>query len=441
MHASSKSSNINVDLTAEQKKQVLGLSTASVDKKPVEKKESDCKCARYDIILGDKVDCAFRLKVVEICKILWGEGRKIEMANNLMVIMYFETAKTFSPSKQNSRGFTGLLQFGPDAASDLGTTTEKLKKMKAVDQLDYVKAYFEQPSFKLKINNLLDMYLAVNYPTMIKNDKTGRGNILYSAPTIQYHTNYSFMKEQGEYDSIIGVEIINGNKVEKRGYKIGSTFVWEVDEEMQNWFNKCKNSKWEGECENAAVDVKPVSGGCFKNIVKDGFLIDPKVEIVKNGKTPKITKKVEIIVLHRTHSPLKDNIKNLITSNKFPVHFWVNSDGKIYQQTSLENVSYHIGVAPNANTIAKKWGNSNSFSIEVSGEYRDKNGNRAPSQVVGGYWEPVTPEQAQSVACLVAFLLSEFTLSKGDIKYHEGLCAKTKGEGKTVYDAMLPLLK
>ena len=44
MHASSKSSNINVDLTAEQKKQVLGLSTTSVDKKPVGKIDSTCTC-------------------------------------------------------------------------------------------------------------------------------------------------------------------------------------------------------------------------------------------------------------------------------------------------------------------------------------------------------------------------------------------------------------
>lgn len=259
MHASSKSSNIDVDLNAEQKKQVSGKSTANVDEKPEEKKESTCACEKYDIILGDKVNCAFRKKVLKICSILWGEGRKIEMANNLMVIMYYETAKTFSPSKQNSRGFTGLIQFGPDAASDVGTTTDKLKNMKAVDQLDYVKAYFEQPPFKGKINSLLDIYLAVNYPTMIKNNRTARTNILYSAPSIQYHTNYSFMKKKGEYENIIGEEIINGNKVVKRGFKNGSTYVWEVDEEMQNWYDKNKNSKWKGQCEDSDVVIKDIN--------------------------------------------------------------------------------------------------------------------------------------------------------------------------------------
>ncbi|MCJ8497631.1 hypothetical protein MVI27_05090 [Chryseobacterium salipaludis] len=80
------------------------------------------------------------------------------------------------------------------------------------------------------------------------------------------------------------------------------------------------------------------------------------------------------------------------------------------------------------------------FYKQGDAEYRDKNGNRANNQVRDGYWEPVTAEQAQSVACLVTFLMGEFFLSKGDVKYHEELCAKTEGEGKTVYDAIMPLL-
>ncbi len=66
---------------------------------------------------------------------------------------------------------------------------------------------------------------------------------------------------------------------------------------------------------------------------------------------------------------------------------------------------------------------------------------KANQEVQGGYWESVTNEQSQSVACLVSFLLEHYSLSMNDIKVHEELCAKTKGEGKTVYDAILPLLK
>ena len=40
-----------------------------------------------------------------------------------MAVMALETQKTFNPSKQNSFGYTGLIQFGNAAASRLGTTT------------------------------------------------------------------------------------------------------------------------------------------------------------------------------------------------------------------------------------------------------------------------------------------------------------------------------
>ncbi|PWN66519.1 peptidoglycan recognition protein family protein [Chryseobacterium oncorhynchi] len=438
---STKSETIDVDIMEPPKKQENGTSPTKKEKADPPKPKSTCLCKQYDLILGNKVDCSFRKKVVEISKELWGEGRKIEMANNLMVIMYFETAKTFSPSKQNSRGFTGLIQFGTDAASDVGTTTDKLKKMSAVEQLNYVKKYFEQTPFKGKINNLLDMYLSVNYPSMIKNNKTGAKNILYSAPSIQYHTNYPFMKESGEYDNIIGEEIINGKKIVKRGFKEGHTYVWEVDAVMKEWYEKYKSEKWNEKCEDIpATEEKIITGGCFQNVVKDGFLVDPKIEIFKKGTTKKIDKDVKIIVLHRTHYNLKHNVKNLITNNKYPVHFWVNGDGKIYQQTSLNNESHHIGVAQKAHTKANKWGNSNSISIEVNGEYLDKNGKRAEREVSGGYWEDVTKEQAQSVACLVSFLMEHYSLSINEVQVHEELCAKTTGEGKTVYNAMLPLL-
>ncbi|NRS94143.1 N-acetylmuramoyl-L-alanine amidase family protein, partial [Frigoriflavimonas asaccharolytica] len=368
MHVSTKSSNIDVDLNTEQIKQVKGLSTTIVDKKPEEQIEATCFCEKYDIILGDKVDCAFRLKVVKICSILWGEGRKIEMANNLMVIMYFETAKTFSPSKQNSRGFTGLLQFGPEAASDLGTTTDKLKNMKAVDQLDYVKTYFEQSSFKGKINNLLDMYLAVNYPTMIKNNRTARTSILYSAPTIQYHTNYSFMKEKGEYDNIIGEEIINGKTVVKRGYKNGSTFVWEVDEEMQNWYDRYKNSKWEGECESATVSVAEAKQNKDKKYV---IVLDPG-HGVKPGNLGTQARKYKI----------KDDDK-IYDANSLPDYIVVNPSKYIignnekpsggYDDENTEsNVVYDIAVK--MKSIIEKYGHtvyitrSQRKTIELSDE-------------------------------------------------------------------------
>lgn len=454
-HISSKSQIIDININEEPKKQQNGKAPIIVNKTEKAKTPSTtCLCKQYNLIWGQKVSCDFRKKVVKISEELWPDNY-LEMANNLMAVFAWETGETFKPDVPNQKksGATGLIQFMPERADEyFGKHTIELvpnyynsknkdlhylprvkefAQMSAVTQLDYVKRYFN--NLKGKKIDFVDFYLQVLFPV-----SSGQPE----------HFVFGTEKYKDEIGLPSDSPKVRAKRVEK--YKGNSGMDKSKDgkiskSEIASFVNFYKtdgeNYKNIEECKNETNENKPILGGCFQNVVKDGFLIDSKVEILKNGTTPKMTKKVEIIVLHRTHFPLKNNIKNLITNNKYPVHFWVNADGKIYQQTSLDNVSYHIGVAQKPHTIAKKWGNSNSVSIEVNGEYRDKNGKRANNQVVGGYWEPVTPEQAQSVACLVSFLMGNFSLSKGDIKYHEELCAKTEGEGKTVYDAMLPLLK
>jgi hypothetical protein len=85
--------------------------------------------------------------------------------NWLMAIMYFESAKSFSPSIQNSIGATGLIQFMPSTARGLGTSTTALKNMSAVDQLDYVEKYLRV--YKGKIKSYVDTYFAVFFPLAI----------------------------------------------------------------------------------------------------------------------------------------------------------------------------------------------------------------------------------------------------------------------------------
>jgi peptidoglycan hydrolase-like protein with peptidoglycan-binding domain len=72
-------------------------------------------------------------------------GQKLGVdPKDLMRIMQFETAGTMSPSKQSGTSdAVGLIQFMPDTARDLGTTTEKLAKMSAVEQLDYVYRFYD----------------------------------------------------------------------------------------------------------------------------------------------------------------------------------------------------------------------------------------------------------------------------------------------------------
>ena len=82
--------------------------------------------------------------------------------NWLMAIINWESAGTFSPSITNSIGATGLIQFMPQTAIGLGTTTSALRQMTAVEQLEYVYKYYKP--YASKIKGYVDMYLATLFP-------------------------------------------------------------------------------------------------------------------------------------------------------------------------------------------------------------------------------------------------------------------------------------
>mgnify|MGYP001016549901 CR=1 FL=1 len=102
--------------------------------------------------------------------------RVAEVASNcnmqpewLMAIMNFETAGTFSPSIKNpSTGATGLIQFMPATAKEMGTTTDALAQKTNVQQLDDVERYFRMQIRRYgTIDNVAEAYLAVFYPAAI----------------------------------------------------------------------------------------------------------------------------------------------------------------------------------------------------------------------------------------------------------------------------------
>jgi len=160
-----------------------------------------CVCRDYDLIWGGhpNVNCEFRKKVVEICKDLWGEENKIQMANNLMAVFRWESGGTFKPDAPNQAdsGGTGLIQFMPNTAAGLlgkKITVENVKNyygkkynkktkqkedwylkrvkefadMTAVQQLDYVKKYFEP--LRNKTVEFVDFYLQVLFPVSSRKD-------------------------------------------------------------------------------------------------------------------------------------------------------------------------------------------------------------------------------------------------------------------------------
>ena len=102
----------------------------------------------------------FTEKVNNICAEL-----RIE-ANWLMFVMWFESRLNHKAVNPIS-GATGLIQFMPSTARSLGTTTDVLKRMSNVQQLDYVLAYLRP--YKGKMKTWVDVYLAVFYPRAMGN--------------------------------------------------------------------------------------------------------------------------------------------------------------------------------------------------------------------------------------------------------------------------------
>ena len=96
--------------------------------------------------------------------------------NWLMAVMNSETGGSFSPRQKNlaGSGATGLIQFMPSTARDLGTTTAKLAQMSNVQQLTWVDKYIDMQkrNFKVdKIRDYDDLYLMVFYPAAMGKPK------------------------------------------------------------------------------------------------------------------------------------------------------------------------------------------------------------------------------------------------------------------------------
>ena len=89
-------------------------------------------------------------------------------SNDLLAIMKLESG--VDPSRVNPMsGATGLIQFIPSTAAWLGTSVEELRKMSAVEQLDYVYKYFKMIGIKPGMS-VGDLYLAVFYPAALGHD-------------------------------------------------------------------------------------------------------------------------------------------------------------------------------------------------------------------------------------------------------------------------------
>lgn len=159
-----------------------GNSPVAVDKPQQSKATTSCVCKEQykDMVWGEKVSCEFRKKVVQICSELWGESKKVEMANELMTCMALETQHSFLSNKGYPNA-TGLVQFTSGkygaitAMNETGynggknITKDYLKDLTPVKQLDYVKLYFKMwmEKYKKNIKDSLDMYMTIWCPAAV----------------------------------------------------------------------------------------------------------------------------------------------------------------------------------------------------------------------------------------------------------------------------------
>lgn len=115
----------------------------------------------YQLAWGARVSAAFRQRVDEIAAGLGAD------ASDLMACMAFESARTFSASIRNAAGSgaVGLIQFMPQTAAALDTTTEDLLAMTAEQQLEFVADYFRP--YTGRLHNVMDTYSVILWPAMV----------------------------------------------------------------------------------------------------------------------------------------------------------------------------------------------------------------------------------------------------------------------------------
>ena len=105
----------------------------------------------------------------------------------LMAVMYAESK--FDPGVANFKGSgaVGLIQFMPTTALDLNVSTERLKRMNPLQQLEYVYLYLQQVRERYgEYDSLTDLYLAILYPKARKQDYC---YTLYAKPSKSYQQN------------------------------------------------------------------------------------------------------------------------------------------------------------------------------------------------------------------------------------------------------------
>ncbi|MFP4402119.1 MAG: hypothetical protein ACLFPL_02710 [Candidatus Nanoarchaeia archaeon] len=122
----------------------------------------------------------------------------------LISIMAFETGDEFGSCTQNPQSSaTGLIQFLESTANGLGTSTSQLCQMDELEQLDYVKQYFQSCSnCRNNLDKIEKVYTAVFYGRA----RDDLDSVLYREGSSEYRVNDGLDTRFGNNDGAITVK-------------------------------------------------------------------------------------------------------------------------------------------------------------------------------------------------------------------------------------------
>ena len=124
---------------------------------------------------------AFEKKVREI-------SRMLNVAPEwLMAVMYSESKFDAGVKNYKGSGATGLIQFMPMTASEMGVSLDRLGRMDHLQQLEYVYMYLQTVRDRYgNFDGLTELYLAILYPKAINQEYC---YTLYASPSKKYKQN------------------------------------------------------------------------------------------------------------------------------------------------------------------------------------------------------------------------------------------------------------
>ena len=287
---------------------------------------------------------------------------------------------------------------------------------------EYEEAVYENP-----VKFLIGTTEKTSVDFDIKNDKDPDAGLYIKEITLRPQSN----------DELITIGQNFEKRTDKKGWLFLKATVTGTTDEIKfaNDLNEFLNA------DTNKFQVKYCACNLY-TVDSEGYIVGAKItkNVIASCNNRALSGQVAIIVLHRTAGGAASGTLSHMATEGYGAHFVVDYDGKIYHAISLNNAGSHIGRGQFAATIAAGWGNGNSIGIETCGYSYNEAGEKRVGSVgndtAHSYWETVTPAQADSVACLVNFLLMHYNLQIGDVKAHENICSKEPMEGQTVLNAI-----